>query len=642
MMQSKFIPVIFLFFLLFTKPVTTIAKEKQFTIEEVKKADLSNKPFKDYPEAKASILFDFGKLMIEPDGEDFATFYSRHLRIKYLGDTSLSAYLLNLDFYTDADQIVIYSLNNNKLETIEITDDWKKLNKYEPFSNTISQLKSGDILEFKFKIKINSPHVVPGWQFEYEIPVKWSELYVEVPDIFVYRPVFKGYVPLLINTGEIKLDKNGEWVEGDGYYVYRYRFAIEKIPPFKKVKYSPSSRNYLTAVDFYLEKIQAYKGKNSTIGKSWGDLTTALSRAEKLGMRIEEFDAQPILAEMNLGEDIGSKVGYIYYWLKNNITWNGEAGIVAERPLDEVLKSGTGSIAELNLLLVALLKQAGVETSPVLLRTVELGNLNMALPQISQFNYLVAYTRIVDVDILMDVSEPCLEPGLLRISCLNGKGLIVNSRFEDWIDLENNRVASRRVTVQAEIIGDSLTASIVEKRKNYYALQDCYDFNKGLEIVKYNPELKIIDISYANMDSLISGNKILVKCDATAFMQEDDQSLNLNPFWFESIDENPFKEKERLYPISFPYLFADTWNFTLTFPEGYKVTEIPEAETIATPDNMIRFVYTTKHMGNIIQVSAQLNVLVRQFDPVKYEDIQTFYGDIIKKMKESIKLKKGR
>lgn len=639
-MRIKITPIVFLLFLLFAQPLITLAKDKEFEIQEVKKSDLSNKPFKDYPEAKARILFDFGKLMIEPSGNDFATIFSRHLRIKYLGDTLLSPYLLNLDFYNEVEQVVIYSLNSNKVEATDITQKWTSLNKFEPFSKTLSQLKPGDILEFKFKIKINSPHVVPGWQFEYEIPVRWSELYVEVPDIFVYRPVFKGYIPLLINTGEIKLDKNGEWVEGDGYYVYRYRFAIENIPPFTTVPYSPSSRNYLTAVDFYLEKIQAYKGKNSTLGKSWGQLTTALSKAEKLGLRIEEFDAQPILDEMNLGPDIGSKVGYIYYWLKNRMTWNGEIGIVAERPLSEVLESELGSVAELNLLLVALLKQAGVEASPVLLRTVELGNLNMALPQVSQFNYLVAYTRIIDVDILMDVSEPCLEPGLLRVSCLNGKGLNVNSRFEDWIDLESNRVASKRVTVQAELIGDSLMATIVEKRKNYYALQDCYDFNKGLELVKYDTALKILDISYANMDSLITGNKIIVKCDATALMQQEDQSLNVSPFWFESIDENPFKEKERLYPISFPYLFTDTWNFTLTIPEGYKVSEIPDEETIATPDNLIRFIYTTKHMGNIIQVSAQMSILLRQFDADSYDDLKTFYKEIIKKMKEPIEVKK--
>lgn len=639
-MLKKIVALTVLFIIISGDAVFAFAREKTHKIEAVKKADLNSKPFRDYPEAKARILFDFGKLLIEPSADGFTTSFSRHLRLKYLGDTLLSPYLLNLDFYKEVVEVVIYSLSNGKVEKTDITQSWGELNKFEPFSTSLKQLKPGDILEFKFSITIPSPHVVPGWQFEYEIPVNWSELKAEIPDIFVYRPVFKGYVPLLVNSGEIKLDKNGEWVEGDGFYVYRYRFAIEKIPPFEKVPFSPSSRDYLTAVDFYLEKIQAYKGKNSIVGKSWGELTTALSKAEKLGKRIDGFDAQPLIDGMYLGPDASSITSRLFYWLKDRMKWNGELGIIADRPLKEVFDSKTGSVAELNLLFIAFLRQAGVDANPVLLRTVELGKLNMALPQISQFNYLVAYTRIQNTDVLMDISEPCLEPGLLRVSCLNGKGLNVNSRFEDWIDLEGKRTASNRITIQAEIRGDSLTGFVVENRKNYFALEDCINFNKGREIIKYDSSIVITDVTYAKMDSLLSGNVITVKLDASKLMENEGQSFNLYPFWFESIDENPFVEKNRRYPVIFPYLFNYTWNFSVTLPEGYKLSNLPDSETIATPDNMLRFVYTAKQMSNIIQVTAQLSTLIRSFDPGAYEDLSSFYEDIIKKMQEPVKIKK--
>ena len=320
--------------------------------------------------------------------------------------------------------------------------------------------------------------------------------------------------------------------------------------------------------------------------------------------------------------------------------WNGELGIVAERPLNEVFESGSGSVAELNLLLVAFLRQAGLNANPVILRTVELGKLNMALPQVSQFNYLVAYTRIENTDILMDISEPCLEPGLLRVSCLNGKGLNVNSRFEDWIELEGKRAASSRITIQAKMQGDSLTGFVVENRKNYFALEDCINFNKGREIIKYDSSIVITDITYAKMDSLLSGNVITVKLDASKLMENDGQSFNIYPFWFEIIDENPFIEKNRRYPVVFPYLFNYTWNFSVTLAEGYKLSNLPKSETIATPDNMLRFVYTTKQMSNIIQVTAQLSTLKRSFDPAVYDDLSSFYKDIIAKMQEPVKIKK--
>lgn len=639
-MLKKIISLIILSLFISIHGTYAFAKDKTFKVEAVKKGDLGTKPFKDYPEAKVRILFDFGNLLIAPSDSDFTTKFSRHLRLKYLGDTLLSPYLLNLDFFKTVDGAVIYSLENGKVKKTDISQSWNELNKFEPFSKTLKQLKKGDILEFKFSITIPSPHVIPGWQFEYEFPVNWSELRAEVPDIFVYRPVFKGYVPLLVNNGEIKTDKNGQWVEGDGYYIYRYRFAIENIPPFKKVEFLPSSRDYLTAVDFYLEKIQAYKGKNSIQGKTWGELTTAMSVAEKIGKRITDFDAQSILEAMNLPEDVSSKTGYIYYWLKNRMSWNGKLGIVADRPLNEVFESKSGSVAELNLLLVATLKKAGIDAYPLVLRTVELGNLNMSLPQISQFNYLAAYTRIIDADVLMDISEPCLEPGILRISCLNGKGLKINSRFEEWIDLEGINTSSKRITIQAEVKADSITGVVIEKRKNYFALEDCINFNKGLKIIKFDSTINILDVSYAKMDSIISGNTITIKLDASSLMQDNSQTFSIYPFWFENIDENPFLEKTRRYPIIFPYFFNYTWNLTFTLSEEYKLTDLPKGETIAMPDNSLRFIYSAKQLSNIIQISAQLTMLKRKFDPAVYDDLKTFYKDIIKKMQEPIKIKK--
>jgi len=640
-MLSRLIKTSFIICVIILNATIGFSREKYFKIEEVKKSDLSSKAYKDYPEAKARILFDFGKLHIKQEGDNFITSFKRHLRLKYLGDSLLSPYLLNLDFLNEVEEVLIYSIKNNKIEIANITDEWKELDKLIPFVESMKQLKSGDILEFKLSTKINSPHVVPGWQFEYEIPVDWSELNAEVPDIFVYRPVFKGYVPLLMNSAEIKLDKNGQWVEGDGYYIYNYRFVIEKIAPFKKVAFSPSSRDYLTSLDFYLEKIQSYKGRNSVQGKTWSEITINLDNADKIGKRIENFDAKPYLENLNLPSEKLEITKYIFYWLKDQMKWNDELGIVSDRQLKDVFESKTGNVAELNLLLIAFLRGAGVDSSPVLLRTVEMGKLNMALPQVSQFNYLVAYTRMINTDLLMDISEPCLEPGLLRVSCLNGKGLNINSGFEEWIDLEGGKTSIKAITVMAEINGDSLTGVVVEKRKNHLALEDCKSFNDGQEIFNFDSTITITEISYANMDSLISGNKITIKFTASHLLKNGESTIEINPFWFEKIKENPFNEDERNYPVTLPYFFKYSWNFSITLSEDYQLSDLPEGETISTPDNSMRFIYTSKQLSNILQINAQLNTLKRNFSPDAYEDLKEFYKEVIKKLEEPIKIKKN-
>jgi hypothetical protein len=142
------------------------------------------------------------------------------------------------------------------------------------------------------------------------------------------------------------------------------------------------------------------------------------------------------------------------------------------------------------------------------------------------------------------------------------------------------------------------------------------------------------------MDSLISGNTITINLDATTLLQDKNQTFNLYPFWFESIEENPFVEKNRIYPVIFPYLFNYTWNFSITLSDEYKLVDLPESETIETPDKSLKFVYTTKQLSNIIQVTAQLSSLRRKFSPELYEGLKVFYKEMIKKMDEPVKFKK--
>lgn len=615
------------------------AKDKVFKIMPVKKADLVDKPFKDYPESKIRLLFDFGQVEIYPEGDAFLTRFSRVMRIKFLGDTVYSPYLLGFDQATIASQILIYTLNNGKLETIDITDRWPQMDKYLPFSESIPELKPGAIIEFKLETDLPSPHVIPGWQFEYEIPVDWSEFKATVPDIFDFRPVFKGYVPMVVNTGEIKLDKNGNWVEGDGYFVYQYRFAVEKVAPFKTVSFSPSSSDYLTSVDFYLERIKAYKTKPETTGKTWDELTRILDRSDQLGGKCSQFSLKSVMA-VDTTSDLPLLVGRIYHHLKSKLSVNGEIGILSDRSLNEVYESGSGSVQDMNLLLVAALRGYGLEAAPVILRTRERGSLNMNLPQLSQFNYLIALVMLDGHSILLDVSDDCLEPGILRTSCLNGKGLVVRSGFEDWIDLEGQKISGIRTSIQAQIEGDKLLGEVLERRNGQIAWQDCKKFNDGKFIVKPTEGVNILDISYADVDSIWDGNSIRISCDASSLMEKDLTGIAINPFWFERITTNPFTEKDRIYPVVFDFLFNNTYNFSLTLPENYKLVDLPKTETLSTPDNSIRLIYTSKQLGQIVQISAQFSMIKKRYETTEYDGLQDFYKEVIKKMDENIKVRK--
>ena len=616
-------------------------KVKAFHASEVKKGDLSSKPFRDYPASQARILFDYGQLDFNETENGFDIKRKRHLRIKILNDTLLSAHDLGLTSFEKDELVSIkhYTLIDGDMVVSEISDKWSSLFKYGSLTKGLSAIKSGDIIEFIFESTLESPEELPGWQFEYEIPVDYSEWYAEIPGMFKYRPSFKGYVPLLVNSSELLKDKNKNWVEIDGFYVFQYRFLIKDIPPFKKVVYSPSSRNYLTAVDFYLEEVKAYKSYKAISGQTWDQVSAQLFKDEKIEGRINDFDVSKVINEFNLDSNRENSIIQIYDWLSNTIKWNGDIGIYAENSLSTVIENKEGSIAEINLLLTALLRAVGVKSQALILRTTDQGEVNMELPSASQFNYLICWVDLDGYDLLLDASDPCLDVGILRPTSLNNKGLKVTSRFEDWVDLEERRIAKFKIITDCTIKDQSLLASVSVSKLNYFAIADCRNFKNVNELLRIEPGVVIKNVSLSRKDSIFTGNRIRFDCNADSLVRKSGSSWSFVPFWFEKVQSSPFEDKERRYPIVFPFLFEYNWIFTLKYDSTITISDIPKPEEISVPDNSIRFIYKVVELDGILQINAQLSILRRRYDPRSYESILEFYDELFKKFNDELKIK---
>jgi hypothetical protein len=626
-------------FLLISSILYSQKSIKPFEVGELKKGDLSDKSFKDYPEYKSRILFDYGDADFVLEEGQFAIYRTRHLRIKFLNDTVLTVHQLGLTSF-DADEIIEfsqYSIVDGDVKKKDIKDQWAELNKYEPLLNQLNEFRSGDILEFRFRQKIESAADIPGWQFEYEIPVDYSEFYAEVPGMFKYRPIFKGYIPLLLNSSELLKDKNKNWIEIDGFYVYQNRFICVDIPPFEKVIFSPSSKNYLTSVDFYLEKIEAYNAYKKVEGQTWEKVAKELYNEENIQGRINNFDASLIIQRLALDSNKANSVHVIYNWVKDTFTWNGDIGISAEHPLDEVLDSKTGSIAEINLLLVALLEEAQIFARPTVLKTVDQGSVNLEFPSASQFNYLIAWVDVNGEKAVLDATDKCLEIGVLRPVCLNNKGLKITSRFEEWADLENDLFAKSNIISSVSAVDGSLVAKMNVTKSNYFAFEECKSAGEVKEMIRIEPGVVMSDVEVFKNEG--SGYRIDLTCNADSIVKKSGTTWSFHPFWIDRLIESPFKEKERKYPIVFPYLFEYNWNFVLNLDEKTSVSDFPDSEEIMTLDKTMRFIYQVTALDGILQINAQFVIYKRQFEPSSYEDIQDFYKKVLNKFDQELKIK---
>ncbi len=125
------------------------------------------------------------------------------------------------------------------------------------------------------------------------------------------------------------------------------------------------------------------------------------------------------------------KVYAIYSYVRDNFNTVSEKGyskngLYVLSPLKDVFRSKQGNVAEINLLLIAMLRKAGISADPLILSTRENGVANASYPLINEYNYVICIVSVGDHMIKLDASQPYNGFNQLPTLCYNGWGHLVN------------------------------------------------------------------------------------------------------------------------------------------------------------------------------------------------------------------------
>lgn len=117
--------------------------------------------------------------------------------------------------------------------------------------------------------------------------------------------------------------------------------------------------------------------------------------------------------------------------------------------------------------------------------------------------------------------------------------------------------------------------------------------------------------------------------------------IRINPFIFNGLTKNPFKLKERLYPVDFAYKRANNYYINLKFPKGYKLVQSPKNFIIGLPNNGGRCIIKSNSSENGISVYVRFSINKKVFDNTEYLALKEFYNQIIQAEKSYIILEKS-
>ncbi len=627
--------------------------------------------------AHAYYIFDYGysSFQYSKAAKSFELIYSRHLRIKILdaqafnwADISIPLYVGGVSeekvgsikattYNLENGKVIKSKLSNKDIYLEESSDNWQ-MKKF-----AMPNVKEGSIIEVEYRVVSDYFFNLQEWRFQSTIPVLHSEYHVYIPEYYVYNQTQKGYFPFhterrnssktISLTSVQRTETSGKTNmtnENFQYVEQVFHYNAQNIPAFPEEEFLRTSDNYMTKIEFELNRIEYPSSPAKHFNTTWADVDKQLSDSERFGVAIKRDGHLKEEAERlrNRSLENAELLSEALSLVQNKIAWDNTLTKYVERSLSKAYKEGKGNVAEVNLNLVALLRQLDFEAYPLVLSTQRNGIIHPSHPTISSFNYVIAMVRIGEKDYLLDATDPNTEVNLVPVRCLNDKGRVIGLPGTDWINLMDYKSYSYTSNYNL-----SFTEDLNLSGNHTLVLKDYAQYHRKKKIKEYNSleeyqgylEKKLDDLNISNLkaEGLDStGNAITISYDLNQEDFVDDADMFFfSPILKPLIESNPFKLEKREYPVEFDYPYIIQQNYSYQIPEGYSVAEIPKAMILRMPDKSAQYTYQVIENGGLLMVYTTFTIRKSNYLPEEYEGLKQFYEAVINKQNELIVLNKS-
>ncbi len=625
----------------------------------------------------AVILADIGSSTFVGNKEGWFTLvFKRYTRIKLLNEKAFHLATVHIPLYKNTDnsekvmelKAATYNLENGKVTST-------KLEKNDRFEDKIDKnhlddkftmpaIRAGSIIEYSYTINSDFLFDMQPWAFQYiNYPCLWSEYETVVPNLLLYVAAIQNTNAFYVN--ESKLGRQNYLITRPAENHYEQdkdltvgavtnirHFVMKNIPAFKIEDYLTSPQNYLNKVEFQLSKISNDGDTYKDYMSDWEKTSEELLKREDFGSFLNEnnYFLDNEIAQLTNGITDQLQVGRIIYnYVQDNFTCTDDEGfIMTGSSLKDVLKKRKGNVADINLLLIALLHRKGISCDPVILSTRDHGINLFKYPILSKYNYVLCRAVINNKIYYLDATDPTLGFGKLDSKCYNGEARVVNSSATA-INFSADSLLERKLT--------SITISADEKGEMIASFHQEVGYSESHEIRKkikekgkddFFREVKAgfdqdVELTNPRIDSLTNlEGEVIIAYD---FKLNDHKSdvLYISPMFGEGYQKNLFKSAQRSYPVEMPYASDQTYVFNMTIPDGYTIDELPKSMILKLNEaGDGKFEYLISESNGIISMRSRVQLKRAYFGSAEYDLLREFFNQIVKKHNEQIVLKKKK
>lgn len=620
--------------------------------------------------ANATFLYKYRKTFFEyRQGDGFELITEVHERVKIYNQEGFAYATKELRLGksgSDREQFsnlkaYTYNLVNGKIEEDKIGKEGvfdSELHKYaNQVKFTMPNIKPGCIVEYKYRI--TSPFVtnVDDYVFQHNIPIKRLEAVFETPEYFNFKTNTKGFFPVIPKKEKVSDRLVPTQHDGDGtslnssnstYTKEISTYNLSNIPALKLEPYVNNIDNYRSTVKYELSYVNFPQTPIKYYSTTWEDVVKTIYESPNFGDELKktgyfENDIDAIIGSIS---DPVKRISLIFDFVKSNIKWNDYYGYSTNDGVKKAYKDHVGNVAEINLMLTAMLRYAGLNAYPVLVSTRQNGI--PLFPTRDGYNYVVSCVKLPNAVFLLDGTNRNSAPNVLPIRALNWQGRIVSEHggsepidLYPAIDSKNSIMGMLNLDEKG-----TLTGALRSTKTNHNAWSYREEFNgikkedfltqlenknKGLEISDFEVQH---ETDYS--EPILESYKFEMESQADII----NNKIYFSPLFFLKTNENPFKLEKREYPVDFGYASSTTYRLAINIPAGYQVESLPEGGSFVMPDNLASFKYNVTANA----ASVQLFVSTEMHQPIipynYYEALKAYFSKIVEKEAEQIVLTK--
>lgn len=580
----------------------------------------------------------------------------------YDADTSAAAVVLYHSGYYDGNNHKFYVFKRVKILKKNGVDKVKQ----DFYSSSRSDIKgktfnlvNGEIIEskldkenifeekiwdYKFKYNVAMPDVKVGsvvdlsysfdgipsrWLFQEDIPVVYNEFELGDSPYFTYRKHISGF----LRPEEIGFN----------------HWKAENMPAFISEPHMLGSVNYLSHVDVEILETHfpGYYPLNYT--SSWKDVDVLLNKMSSFGKYLAMSKSRMGKYAREINEKATTekdKAKLAVNKIKSLIEYNGRERFSASQEILDVLKDKKGGAGDINLCLVSLLREMNLVANPMVMSTRGNGLMPPTAPTLWGLDYVVAYVMIDGKPLILDATEKDLAWNVLPYRCLNYTGRVMDGHGSYKVDIMPKTKYIEKSYYQLKLDEDGMlsgnlsyanagySAYYVRDDRNEY-LND-HDYAKSLMDAYDN--LTINEALIENLKELDKPLKQKYTIELEDQLTEVEDQAYLNMFLMEKMDENPFKDVNRKYPVDFGYKKVISGTVMIDLGENYSVAQLPDPINMVLPENSGKFMMVYQNTGNNITLNYKIIINRTVFDQDTFAFIKQFYAQIVENQNKAVVL----